>query len=849
MKCKKIVATLMLSASVLGTVTPLVPTFAEENRQAVTQQEGVVPDSALRKVLNSALNQEENTTLTKEQLSSITEITGAYGMANGTLSSLEGLQYCTSLEKMVCSFDGTVTDFSILGTLAPHVEFGMMSEIDSNLNKTISMEKDGVITVDNPYKDANGDVMIPTKISNGGTYDQATNKIVWKDLDVTHDYDLKVEYDQTLAGINNSELIISAQINVDALANNCEEIKFNDSHLAAGLIKNLNEQQINGNTSRQLTDPIYENELQKLTKLDLSNQEIQDLSGLESCTNLQYLNLASNLISDNSNLSKVIELSRLAEIDLSDNQLTDVSVFCATKSLGTITVNNNKISNIDPMMLTQMSTLRHFNISGNFLTNFDFVTNWGDQLYQQDVYLWSQCSADATNQKVPEITAKVENNEIHVKNPLKGISKFTLSNNGTYDKETNTFIWKNIANIPSLTVSAEETNGTFKKGGTIQINIDQSQKEESATQTINIGGQGIGGYSDHSHDSGFSRVSLEVKDHKASLVKHSDYQFHWSGWKTSKYASIKLTDPNGNVLYDQAWKGNEAVKGNGYKKFGAFAQYDLPEGSTVEIYHAEGPGHRLSTNDNDNLKTKLEKTGYTYTYKMQNNQLILTNVDENANGKHEDGKQVKNLFHNPEFKLARKENHWLVSDWSVATIADKFDGVNGFNDTFMDKEPAHNIGQDSIKFKDGSDLYRVGTKDCDFIGVNEKTQKVTLATSCNGTRSTCFSQTVDTKPGQKYHFSIDIESNKVTKDTIGGKKEISEFSDKDFVIECKNEDGSHLVTLIPHSLKKNGNTYSVDNLSAKSNKIKFYIFLGNSQGLYNAFNSAQISHLSLTENK
>ncbi|WP_409023180.1 hypothetical protein ACJXDE_12565 (plasmid) [Enterococcus faecium] len=200
---------------------------------------------------------------------------------------------------------------------------------------------------------------------------------------------------------------------------------------------------------------------------------------------------------------------------------------------------------------------------------------------------------------------------------------------------------------------------------------------------------------------------------------------------------------------------------------------------------------------------------------------------------------MKNLFHNPEFNLTQKENHWLISDWSVATIAAKFDGINVFKDTLMDKEPTHNIGQNSIKFEDGSD----------FIGVNENTQKVTLATSCNGTKSTCFSQTVDTKPGQKYHFSIDIESNKVTKDIIDGKTEISEFSDKYFVIECKNEDGSHLVTLIPHSLKKNGNTYSVDNLSAKSNKIKFYIFLGNSQGLYNAFNSTQISHLSLTENK
>ncbi|EPM7560368.1 hypothetical protein ACTPL8_002802 [Enterococcus faecium] len=51
MKCKKVVATLMLSVSVLGTVTPLVPTLAEENRQAVTQQEGVVPDPALKKFL------------------------------------------------------------------------------------------------------------------------------------------------------------------------------------------------------------------------------------------------------------------------------------------------------------------------------------------------------------------------------------------------------------------------------------------------------------------------------------------------------------------------------------------------------------------------------------------------------------------------------------------------------------------------------------------------------------------------------------------------------------------------------------------------------------------------------
>ncbi|EOE09874.1 putative mucin/carbohydrate-binding domain-containing protein [Enterococcus faecalis] len=156
-----------------------------------------------------------------------------------------------------------------------------------------------------------------------------------------------------------------------------------------------------------------------------------------------------------------------------------------------------------------------------------------------------------------------------------------------------------------------------------QLEVMQGQGTE---QIIKLGGQAVSGYSDHSHDSGFARITLKVKDHKLSLNKCSDYQFHWGGWKNSKYASIKVTDSNGTVLYDQSWKGNESVEGNGYQKFGTFAQYDLPEGSTVEVYHAEGPWHRLSTNDDDQLKKQLGQTGYTYLYKMQNNQLSLIAV-------------------------------------------------------------------------------------------------------------------------------------------------------------------------------------------------------------------------------
>ncbi|WP_409023179.1 leucine-rich repeat domain-containing protein (plasmid) [Enterococcus faecium] len=627
MKCKKLIATLLLSTSVLGTVLPTTSNLAfageikQPTLQASQESADIVPDTTLKHLLNGILGQDKDAALTKEQLASITEITGDFGGATGTLSSLEGLQYCTSLKKLSCMFDGTITDFSVLGELSAHVEFGMLSNIYSNVTKTAPMNANGEVTLVNPYKDVDGTPLQPTTISNEGTYDEKSNSIHWSNLDMSKDYTLSVNYDKNISGLNSSTLVINSTLEVNALASHQEEVTFMDEQLKTGIIQNLNQQKIDGNSTRKTTDPVYKNELEKLETLDLTNKGIQNLSGLENCVNIKTLNLAKNKISD---ISSIANLKQLVNVDLSDNQLNDISVFKNSTSVETITVNNNNIANIDKGLLLTMPALRHFNAAKNKLTDFTFVNDWAAALYAQSIQLWGKSSADVTNQKVPEITAKVENNEIHVKNPLKGISKFALSNNGTYDKESNTFIWKNNENFSSLTVSAEETNGTFKKGGTIQINIDQSQ---SATQTINIGGQGIKGYSDSSHDSGFSRVSLEVKDHKASLVKNSDYQFHWSGWKTSKYASIKLTDPNGNVLYDQAWKGNDKIKGNGYQKFGTFAQYDLPEGSTVEIYHAEGPWHRFSTNDNDNLKTKLGKTGYTYTYKMQNNQLVLTNVD------------------------------------------------------------------------------------------------------------------------------------------------------------------------------------------------------------------------------
>ncbi|OQO72676.1 bacterial Ig-like domain-containing protein [Enterococcus villorum] len=148
---------------------------------------------------------------------------------------------------------------------------------------------------------------------------------------------------------------------------------------------------------------------------------------------------------------------------------------------------------------------------------------------------------------------------------------------------------------------------------------------ENNKQIISIGGQGISSNKD-THKSGFARLSLEVENKQLSLVKNSDYQFHWYSWPQNKYASVKVTDEQGKILFDQTWGPKEKVEGNGYQKFGIFKQFNLQEGSKVEIFHAEGNYHRFSTSDNDELKTKLGKTGNTYIYTMQEKGLVLTEV-------------------------------------------------------------------------------------------------------------------------------------------------------------------------------------------------------------------------------
>ncbi|MEX1447855.1 leucine-rich repeat domain-containing protein, partial [Enterococcus sp. C76] len=478
MKCKKLIATLLLSTSVLGTVLPTTSNLAfageikQPTLQASQESADIVPDTTLKHLLNGILGQDKDAALTKEQLASITEITGEFGGAAGTLSSLEGLQYCTSLKKLNCMFDGTITDFSVLGELSAHVEFGMLSEIYSNVTKTAPMNANGEVTLVNPYKDVDGAPLHPTTISNEGTYDEKSNSIHWSNLDMSKDYTLSVNYDKNISGLNSSTLVINSTLEVNALASHQEEVTFMDEQLKTGIIQNLNQQNIDGNSTRKTTDPVYKNELEKLETLDLTNKGIQNLSGLENCVNVKTLNLANNKISD---ISSIANLKQLVNVNLSDNQLNDISVFKNSTSIETITVNNNNIANIDKGLLLTMPALKHFNATKNKLTDFTFVNDWADALYAQSIQLWGKSSADVTNQKALEVSAKIEKNEVQLKNPIKGTTSFKLSDNGIYDKTTDTFTWKNIEDKQNVSVTFSEGEQQFKYSGSISLAIENNR--------------------------------------------------------------------------------------------------------------------------------------------------------------------------------------------------------------------------------------------------------------------------------------------------------------------------------------------------------------------------------------
>ena len=101
--------------------------------------------------------------------------------------------------------------------------------------------------------------------------------------------------------------------------------------------------------------PITVEEMAKLTRLDVRNRDIRDLTGLQFATNLRLLNLNDNQVSD---LSPIAGLINLRDLWIHDNLLSDISPVRSLTNLTRLEFDESTVSDISPVRgLTNLNHL------------------------------------------------------------------------------------------------------------------------------------------------------------------------------------------------------------------------------------------------------------------------------------------------------------------------------------------------------------------------------------------------------------------------------------------------------------------------------------------------------------
>ncbi|PZE20020.1 leucine-rich repeat domain-containing protein [Paenibacillus xerothermodurans] len=108
------------------------------------------------------------------------------------------------------------------------------------------------------------------------------------------------------------------------------------------------------------TGAITQEEIARLTELNASGRAIRDLTGIEHATGLKSLNLSDNEIGDVSQLGALAELETLI---LNGNGLSDVDGIGGLPSLTSLWLTNNQIS--DLRQLSSLGRLQHLYAAHN----------------------------------------------------------------------------------------------------------------------------------------------------------------------------------------------------------------------------------------------------------------------------------------------------------------------------------------------------------------------------------------------------------------------------------------------------------------------------------------------------
>lgn len=268
-------------------------------------------------------------------------------LANNNISDVSDLSGLSHLNYLNL-YGNRITDISPLKSLELLAEVNLMAQ-----NIILDEVTTGPIyRLENPIKDLKGNSVTGiSDITHNGHYNKRTNNVQWA----------RLKKDSNL-GFNFSKDVNFKHITTKFSGSVHQKTKFvkdnsliPDKTLREGILKRLNK-----SSDYQLTIK----DLQSLTRLIIENADVENLEGLQYCTNLQALNLRNNKVSD---LTPLAKLTNLTFLNVFGNEVFDITPIANLTNLETLSLANNELTDINTV--TKLKNLSYINVYGNRLSD------------------------------------------------------------------------------------------------------------------------------------------------------------------------------------------------------------------------------------------------------------------------------------------------------------------------------------------------------------------------------------------------------------------------------------------------------------------------------------------------
>ena len=176
---------------------------------------------------------------------------------------------------------------------------------------------------------------------------------------------------------------------------------------------------------------ITEQEMQTLTHLNVRDRGIGDLTGLESATNMDWLEISYNSISD---LTPVAQMTKLRTLWASENEIGTISPLANLTNLRTLGLSNNR-SALSLTPLRRLTNLEYLGIRHVSLTNITRIAGLSN-LRELDLLDTGLSSVNIVRTLTNLERLNVAGNSISSISPLSGLTnlrRLILANNNISD--------------------------------------------------------------------------------------------------------------------------------------------------------------------------------------------------------------------------------------------------------------------------------------------------------------------------------------------------------------------------------------------------------------------------------